>query len=423
MTGRREPRHEYTEAPAADRIVAPAVPGAWAVATGSPPTRVDLPFGVPSAASPASRHRRGTRALGLYVALAVAGLGVGTAIGYGAFSENSTRSVVVHTASISASVSQVDRGLVDIDTVLGYETAKGAGTGMVLTSTGLVLTNNHVIEEATSMSVTDIGNGRTYRASVVGYDKAADVAVIKLDDASGLVTVSFGDSSSVHAGETVIGIGNAGGKGGTPSVARGTVTALAQSITAEDEATDHSEQLRGLIETDAAIEAGDSGGPLVDSEGEVIGMDTAASSSSGVTSAVSPAQTTTKAYAIPINRVLAVATEIDEGTTTSGVHLGATAFLGVVVESPGPSSSAEKATSSGDGALVVRVEGGSPAASVGLTAGDVITGVDGVSVTSPTTLSEALETLSPGTSASVKWTTDTGESESATVDLVAGPAG
>src|ERR1700730_6832231 len=157
--------------------------------------------------------------------------------------------------SASQIASRVDPALVDVVSTDGYQGATSAGTGIVLTSTGEILTNNHVIEGATSIKVTDIGNGQTYTATVVGYDASHDVAVIQLQGASGLTTASLGDSSSVQSGDTVVALGNAGGQGGTPSVASGTVTGLNQSITAADAASGHAEQLTGLVETNAAIQA------------------------------------------------------------------------------------------------------------------------------------------------------------------------
>ena len=168
------------------------------------------------------------------------------------------------------------------------------GTGIVLTSNGEILTNNHVINGATSVSVTDIGNGKTYKATVVGYDVSQDIAVLQLSGASGLTTASTGDSSSVSVGDSVVALGNAGGVGGTPWVAAGSVTALNQSITASDESSGSSERLTGLIETNADIQAGDSGGPLVNSHGQVIAMDTAASAttSSAATGTAAPGAAT-----------------------------------------------------------------------------------------------------------------------------------
>ena len=151
----------------------------------------------------------------------------------------------------------------------------------MLTSTGEILTNNHVIDGATSISVTDVGNGKTYKATVVGYDKSHDIAVLQLQGASGLKTAKIGDSSKATVGESVVAIGNAGGTGGTPSAAGGSIVALNQQITASDELGGASEQLTGLIEVNADVQPGDSGGSLVDSAGQVIGIDTAASGANG----------------------------------------------------------------------------------------------------------------------------------------------
>jgi S1-C subfamily serine protease len=185
----------------------------------------------------------------------------------------------------------------------------------VLTSSGEILTNNHVIDGATSISVTDIGNGKTYTATVVGYDTTKDIAVLQLRDASGLQTASIGNSSNVSVGETVVGIGNAGGTGGTPSAAGGTVTALDQSITASDESSGSSEQLTDLIETNADIQAGDSGGSLVDSSGQVIAMDTAAST--GSSDSTGGQSSGYQSYAIPINEAISIANEIEAGLGSS----------------------------------------------------------------------------------------------------------
>ncbi len=208
-------------------------------------------------------------------------------------------------SDISAIAAKVDPALVDINTNLSYENEQAAGTGQVLTSNGVILTNNHVIDGATSISVTDIGNSKTYKANVVGYDRTADVAVIKLVDASGLQTVTPA-SGSPSVGEAIVGIGNAGGTGGTPSTAGGSVTALDQSITASDDNGGNSENLTGLIEINAAIEPGDSGGSLVNAQGQVLGMDTAASEDSGFQNSG------TQAYAIPISTALNLAKKIRE---------------------------------------------------------------------------------------------------------------
>ena len=196
------------------------------------PKRPGLGRVPPSGASPEAERtahslRRGhmrRRALGAAVVLAAAVVGLGTGhvlLGGDAANAASTTGASLSLAQVEA---KVDPGLVDVVTTLDYGEGEAAGTGIVLTSSGEILTNNHVVEGATSIEVTDIGNGKTYTATVVGYDVTSDVAVIKLQGASGLQTASLGDSSTVAVGESVVAIGNAGGAGGTPSAAPGTVT-------------------------------------------------------------------------------------------------------------------------------------------------------------------------------------------------------
>ena len=233
------------------------------------------PFG-PPAQPPKKRGRRllGAGALGLAAVLVAGSVAWGIDQRTGGNSSQLSQQAF-DPAAVAAKVSP---GLVDVNTVLGYENARAAGTGIVLTSDGEVLTNHHVIEGATSITVTDIGNGKTYSASVVGYDDEHDIAVLKLKDASGLETAKTGNSDQVKLGDQVVGVGNAGGAGGTPSYAAGKVTGLNQSITATDENGQDPENLEDLIQTDANIQAGDSGGPLVNANGEVVGVDVAGSS-------------------------------------------------------------------------------------------------------------------------------------------------
>ena len=197
------------------------------------------------------------------LAFVAAGLGVG--LGYAVFRPTTPTTTPtsgpITSTDVAAIAAKVDPAVVDIDTTLAYQTATGAGAGMVVTSSGEVLTNNHVIDGATSLRVTDVGNGRTYGASVFGYDASADIAVVQLTGASHLPTVSFARARAA-IGQPVVAIGNAGGKGGTPSAVSGTVTGLDQSVAAQDELSGTTEHLSGLIATDAPIQAGDSGGPL-----------------------------------------------------------------------------------------------------------------------------------------------------------------
>ena len=264
-------------------------------------------------------------------AVAAAGMVIG-----GLAATDATAATTLTTPQIAA---KVDPGIVDVVTTLGYQGGKAAGTGMVLTSTGEVLTNNHVIDGATSIKATDIGNGRTYTAKVVGYDKTHDVAVLQLQNASGLQTVTL-SSASPQTGQKVVALGNALGKGGTPSVVSGRINGLGQSITASDGGAADSERLTGMIGHNAPIQPGDSGGPLVNTEGEVIGMNTAGSdsSASGSPSQSGQAQTATQAFAIPITRASSIADQIEAGTPSSTVHIGATAFLGVETSPSGAGS-------------------------------------------------------------------------------------
>jgi len=299
-----------------------------------------------------------------------------------------------------------------VNTTLGYQGAEAAGTGIVLTSNGVVLTNNHVIDGATSVSVTDVGNGRVYKATVVGYDRTGDIAVLQLQGASGLHVARLGSSSNVGVGEAVVAIGNAGGTGGTPNVAGGSVTGLGKSITATEQGGGNAEQLKGLIEVNANIQPGDSGGPLVDTAGKVIGIDTAASTG------LSFDQTGTDGYAIPINTALHIAGQIELSEASNTVHIGPTGFLGVEVASSGTAGS----ESSQSGVEVGGTVSGSPAASAGLVAGDVITSLGGNSVTAPSGLSLLIERYHPGDSVQLGWTDSSGHQHSATVQLSSGPA-
>ncbi len=368
------------------------------------------------------QHGRHKRRKGL--ALAAAGTALALAAG-GTAARVLTGSSGTSALSTAAIVSRTDPGLVDVISTLGYEGGQAQGTGMVLTPTGEVLTNNHVIAGATSIKVRDIGNGRTYTATVVGYSDTEDVAVLQLQGASGLATVSVGSSASLAAGQSVVAIGNAEGKDGTPAVVTGTITGLGTTIEAEDQGDGVIEHLNDMIRTDADIEPGDSGGPLVNSAGQVVGMDTAASSSNSGQAGTTAAVTTT-AFAIPISRAISIADQIEAGESSSTVHVGATAFLGVAVDS----QSGESGGYSGAGGYQepstgVTIEGaisGTAAAKAGLTGGDTVVSVGGHEITSASDLQTVIESYHPGDKVTVTWINQLGQTQSATVTLTNGPA-
>ena len=356
-------------------------------------------------------------------------------------------------ASEQAAINKVKPGIVIINSSLQYNSEAGAGTGMVINSNGLVLTNNHVIESSTNLSATVVATGKTYRASVVGYDKTGDIALIKLQGASGLRTAPLGNSSSVKAGDSVVALGNAEGQGNIVPAA-GQITGLNKTITASDQGGQiTSETLHGMLRTSANIVAGDSGGPLSNSSGQVIGMDTAGDSVS------MGEQAPSSGFAIPINTALSVAREIAAGKASSTISIGYPPFIGIYIApgtSTNPQQQATQQEQSGgnpfggsgggvggagpacynsnanlqipqtiapvnSGTLVDGVICGSPAAAAGLTGGAVITAVNGQAAGSPQHLGTVLAKLKPGDTAAISWVSPSGKQTTSTLHLVAGP--
>lgn len=302
------------------------------------------------------------------------------------------------TSANMASATQ-QRGIVVIDSVLGYQGAVSAGTGMVLTSDGEILTNNHVIQGATRIVVTIPSTNSRYTASVVGTDVTDDVAVIKLSSASGLQTANIDEDDDAKVGDKVTAVGNAGGTGSL-TAATGSIVALGKSITATDDTGQNAERLHNLIQVDADVVSGDSGGPLYDSQNEVIGIDTAAGQG----------RSGGDGYAIPIDDALQVVATIDKGVSTSTVHIGNTGMLGVTV------------VNANGGAGISTVIANGAAAKAGIAPGDVITSVDGTKITSGASLQKFVRTTSPGQQVQVTWTDSQGSTHRATVTLGEGPA-
>ena len=294
-------------------------------------------------------------------------------------------------------------GVVVVTTTLGYQGSGAAGTGIVLTSSGEVLTNNHVIKGATAIRVTDVSTGRTYTATVAGYSVSRDIALLKIANAHGLSTAAIGSSAGVRVGDRVTAVGNAGGSGSL-TVSTGALVRLHQSITVSDD-QGGSTRLTDLLETSAELEPGDSGGPLLDSSGRVIGVDAAGSSGSRFE------QSAGDGYAIPINTATAIVHQIEAGRSSSTVHVGPTAFLGVALSAQDVS-----------GAMVEDVVPGGPADKAGLAAGDLITSFGGHTVTSPVSLQLLLRRASPGKAYRVTWLDQYGSASSGTIRPISGPA-
>jgi S1-C subfamily serine protease len=318
---------------------------------------------------------------------------------------------------VQAIADKVDPAVVDIDTSIADPLGgrgRGAATGMVVTPSGQVLTNNHVIAGATSIRVSIAGHPGTYTAQVVGADPADDVALLQIQGVSGLPTVTLADSSNLRVGQEVVAIGNALGQGGTPSVTDGTISGLGRSIDVADD-RGGSEHLTGLIQTDAPIQPGDSGGPLVNSAGQVVGMLTAAARGDFG----QPASRV--GFAIPTGTALGIVNQIRAGHASSDIILGQTGFLGVVVRDMDAAAAAQLGLDVTSGALVVRVNPGSPAAGAGIRQDAVITQIDGQKIASTTELGSILHRHHPGDQVGVTWVDRTG-THTATVSLIAGPA-
>lgn len=321
---------------------------------------------------------------------------------------------------LSALAARVNPAVVDINTELSVPNGRGAGTGIVLSPSGEVLTNNHVINGASSITATDVGNGQTYPATVVGYDRDHDIAVLQLQGASGLPTAAIGDSNEVAVGAAIAAIGNAGGRGGTPSVAPGTVSALDQTVTVTDDITGTAHQLAGLIQVAADVQPGDSGGPLVNTAGQVIGIDTAGSAGSRWQPSGGDG------LAIPINDAIAISKQIQSGTASTAIHIGATGVLGILVQDSAGQAAPRHRSWGGYGAVssgahLAGVMPGSPAEQVGLSAGDTIVSTGATTVDSPATLTTLLTDHHPGDTIRLTWLDVAGQSHTAAVRLVAGP--
>ena len=338
--------------------------------------------------------------------------------------------------------SAVEPGVVDVTANLRYlqETAKG--TGFVIdAAAGLILTNNHVIDGATSVTVTPVTSGRSYPARILGYDRADDVALLQVQGAPRLKAVRIGSSSRARVGTPVLAIGNEGGQGGSPTVAPGVISSLDRTIVASDKSSDLTETLHGMLQTSADIRPGDSGGPLAGADGRVIGIDTAAGGS-----------TVYSGYAIPIDRAMPIARQIAAGRRAPGsrsacrrssacssrtaaapipqrqasqeLHqTGAVSGSGSGCTSGDTTATPASIAPAGTGALVDGVLCGTPADQAGLFAGDVITSVGGQPVTSPRSLTALVGRCRPGSRVALAWVAPGGSLHTAVVTLAAGPAG
>jgi len=382
----------------------------WQGAVDSPATDTDAEstaFHQPPASSadgavPLSSQSRSSKGLWstrlslLLVAALVGGLAghftSGTTNGPGGVTINEVTTkaggaILPNGKSIPALVESVLPSVVSID-VIG-QGQEDQGTGMIISKDGLVITNNHVIAAAVNggtIKVTRSGSTKAIPATLIGTNPIDDVALIKINNASNLPTVTFGNSNTLVAGDAVVAIGNALGlAAGTPTVTSGIVSALGRTVTAGTSSS--SETLNNMIQTDAAINPGNSGGPLLDANGDVVGMNTAVA---GTLPDGESAQNI--GFAIPIATVQSLLKQLRAGESV--INHGA--FIGVEIESMTPSLQAQYGFSVSYGAVVMSVISGTGAAAAGVHQGDVIVAINSTTVQSAQDVSSVMSALHPG---------------------------
>jgi S1-C subfamily serine protease len=295
--------------------------------------------------------------------------------------------------SIPTLVTKVTPSVVSLDVTGQGE--EDQGTGMIVTSNGYVVTNNHVIAAAVgggTITATLSGTTKAMPATLIGTNPTEDVALIKINGVKNLHTVTFGDSSKLVVGDAVVAIGNALGlAAGTPTVTQGIVSALGRTVTAGTSTT--SETLSNLIQTDAAINPGNSGGPLINAEGRVIGMNTA------VAGTLPDGESSQNiGFAIPEATIESLLPTLLKGTAT--VNHGA--YLGVEIETMTPFLQQEYGFNSSTGAVVIQVVSGTAAANAGVQQGDVIVNINGNKINTTQDVTNALAKYRPGAQIYVK---------------------
>jgi serine protease Do len=315
--------------------------------------------------------------------------------GPGSFGSNS--SAFTHPADIQAVLAQVEPAVVAIHDQStqaggfggagGGQVVSAAGTGMILTADGEILTNAHVVAGATDITVTLFNDRQQRPADAIAVDASDDIALLKIrGTVSGLPTVKLGSSAALRVGDELLAIGNALDLPGGPTVTNGIVSALGRPLQG-----DNGETLDNLIQTNAAINPGNSGGPLVNSSGQVVGMNTAV---------ISQADATTTAqglgFAIAVDTIKPIIQQLKTGNASK-------AFLGVSSEDLTPAIATRFGISITSGAIVLQVQPGSAADAVGLQQGDVIVKFNGRDVTNSGDLVAAVRAAHPGDKVTIEW--------------------
>ena len=372
----------------------------------------------PPPSGPVASASSGSRGPGwLWVVISAVAALVGALIGAGfvvAFNQNAGSTTVKEisagpallngTTNIESVIAKVLPAVVSIDaksvapasnSIFGGGSSGGVqedqGTGMIITPNGEVITNNHVISGATTITVTLFGKTTSMPATLVDADPTNDVALLQITGASNLPTVNYGNSDNVQVGDAVVAIGNALGlQAGSPTVTQGIISAKGRTVHASSSSGGRTETLTNMFQTDAAINPGNSGGPLVDSSGKVIGMNTAvAADSTGTT------QAQNIGFAIPSGKIEQLLPALRNKSISNNQASG-TAYLGVSLETLTPQLRSQYNFVPTQGAVVLQVQSGSPADAAGLQQGDVIISYDGKPVTSADQLAAAVQGDKPG---------------------------
>ena len=378
---------------------------------GQPRTGIDP--GVRQSGSGSRPRPRLSAWLAVALVAALVGGSIGAAVGAVVARSNErtvvekffpNKSVLAQPADIQEVLAKVLPAVVSVTTQVFNPTGtasggvvEGAGTGMIVTPGGEVLTNNHVVAGSSIVSVSLYGQTLTRPAKVIGTDPSKDLALVQMEGVSGLPTVTFGNSSALLVGDSVLAIGNALALAGGPTVTSGIVSALNRSLSARDPITSAVENLTGLIQTDAPINPGNSGGPLVNSQGQVIGIDTAVAGS-----ASNGYQAENIGFAIAINQVKPMMGMLSKGGTSPPSQATSNRpFMGIVVESVTPSLASSDGLHVGYGALVIQADYGEPAYTAGIRPHDVIIAVSGRKIESAPGLTAVLGSYAPGDTVTV----------------------
>jgi len=302
-------------------------------------------------------------------------------------------------SSASKLPSELTTGVVLIDTVINYIDGEAAGSGFILSSDGIIVTNHHVVAGSTDVKVTIASTGQKLEAEVLGYDITEDVAVLKLPHLTGLSTVQT-NTDPVTIGQSITAVGNSMGGGELLSYT-GLITGTGVTITVSDDGGAAKSVLRNLIQISAPIVPGDSGGPLFNFQGQVVGMNVAGAHD----------VTDNESYCIPITTVLAIEQSVLAGVPNSPtVTIGRPAGLGIGV-SP----------AAGGGVQVDWVYPHGAADKAGITKGSTLSSIDGKAISSADQLSQLLDGYTSGTNVAMTWTDAAGKQHSATVTLGNGP--